>query len=195
MAKLSTYVRVVGGGAAVSSTGLCLLSRDMTDEPFRGPSDHPGRGGSYTVRCGAGSESFPGQDRMQSQALCRDWVSCVRELVGESERILLDHRALGVHQEAAVGLYAAASKVVSFGTPLVTSFTSAMFTYMSRLTESRVGRFDVSGKHRLIHTRCRAACGCDRREFAGRVISTLYAMDTPTLFPCCESSSGFVFVS
>ena len=50
-------------------------------------------------------------------------------LTGNSATIVLSI----FQQEAAVGVYTAAAKLVGFGTPLITSFTSAMFPYMSRL--------------------------------------------------------------
>jgi O-antigen/teichoic acid export membrane protein len=69
-----------------------------------------------------------------TKQLCRDWrvFACenwLANLTGNSATIVLSI----VQQEAAVGIYTAASKLVSFGTPLVTSFTGAMFPYMSRL--------------------------------------------------------------
>src|SRR5439155_21436477 len=69
-----------------------------------------------------------------AKQLCRDWrvFACenwLANLTGYSSTIVLSV----FHHEAAVGLYTAASKIVSFGTPVVTSFTSAMFPYMSRL--------------------------------------------------------------
>ena len=69
-----------------------------------------------------------------AKQLCRDWrvFACenwLANLTGNSATIVLSI----FYQEAAVGLYTAASKIISFGTPLVTSFTSAMFPSMSRL--------------------------------------------------------------
>ena len=91
--------------------------------------------GFYTVQLWRrfGEAPRPGSSAFTKQ-LCRDWRTFAGEnwlanLSASSPTIVLSV----FHHEAAVGLYAAASRIVSFGTPLVTSFTSAMFPYMSRL--------------------------------------------------------------
>ena len=80
-----------------------------------------------------------------------------------------------IHGEAAVGLYAAASKITSFGSPLVASFTSAMFPYMSRLHGESSLAFRRLGEESVKHMLAVALPGIVIvAVFADRVIGTLY---------------------
>jgi O-antigen/teichoic acid export membrane protein len=65
---------------------------------------------------------------------CRDWRIFAFENWLVSLTIGIDTIVLSMfHREAVVGIYAAASKITNFGSPLAQSFTSAMFPYLSRL--------------------------------------------------------------
>jgi O-antigen/teichoic acid export membrane protein len=66
--------------------------------------------------------------------LCRDWRVFAFENWLVSLTAGIDTIVLSMfHRETAVGFYAAALKVTNVGSPLIHSFTSAMFPYMSRL--------------------------------------------------------------
>jgi O-antigen/teichoic acid export membrane protein len=70
------------------------------------------------------------------RTLCRDWrifalENWLANLTASMGTIVLSM----FHREATVGVYAAASRITSFGAPLVASFTSAMFPYLSQLHE------------------------------------------------------------
>jgi O-antigen/teichoic acid export membrane protein len=111
-----------------------------------------------------------------AKQLCRDWRTFACEnwlanLTGSSATIVLSV----FHHEAAVGLYAAASKIISFGTPLVTSFTSAMFPYMSRLYGESSRALRRVGEESLKYMLAAALPGVVIVSmFADRIIWTLY---------------------
>jgi O-antigen/teichoic acid export membrane protein len=111
-----------------------------------------------------------------AKQLCRDWRTFACEnwlanLTGNSAAIVLSV----FHHEAAVGLYAAASKIISFGTPLVTSLTSAMFPYMSRLHRESSLELRRVGEDSLKYMLAVALPGVVIvATFADRIIWTLY---------------------
>lgn len=111
-----------------------------------------------------------------AKQLCRDWrvFACenwLANLTGYSATIVLSV----FHSEAVVGLYTAASKIVSFGTPLVTSFTSAMFPYMSRLYGESSRALRRVGEESLKYMLAAALpVVVIVATFAGQVIWTLY---------------------
>jgi O-antigen/teichoic acid export membrane protein len=111
-----------------------------------------------------------------AKQLCRDWRTFAFEnwlanLTASLPAILLSV----FHREAAVGLYAAASRIVSFGTPLVTSFTSAMFPYMSRLYQDSSRALREIGEESLKYMLAAAIPAVVVVAlFAERIIETLY---------------------
>lgn len=122
-----------------------------------------------------GAAPRPGSYPFAKQ-LCRDWRTFAFEnwlanLTASSATIVLSV----FHREAAVGLYAAASRIISFGTPLVISFTSAMFPYMSRLYEESSQALRRVGEESLKYMLAAAVPGVVIvAVFANRVIGTLY---------------------
>jgi O-antigen/teichoic acid export membrane protein len=122
-----------------------------------------------------GEAPRPGSYAFAKQ-LCRDWRTFALEnwlanLTASSPAIVLSV----FHREAAVGLYAAASRIVSFGTPLVTSFTSAMFPYMSRLYQESRRALRQVGEESLKYMLAAAVPGVVIVAiFADRIIGTLY---------------------
>ena len=111
-----------------------------------------------------------------TRQLCRDWrvfalENWLANLTANTGAIVLSV----FHGEAAVGLYAAASKITSFGSPLVASFTSAMFPYMSRLYGESSLAFRRLGEESVKHMLAIALPGIVIvAVFADRVIGTLY---------------------
>jgi O-antigen/teichoic acid export membrane protein len=122
-----------------------------------------------------GEAPRPGSYAFAKQ-LCRDWRTFAFEnwlanLTASLPAILLSV----FHREAAVGLYAAASRIVSFGTPLVTSFTSAMFPYMSRLYQESSSALRQIGEESLKYMLAAAVPGVVIVAiFADRIIGALY---------------------
>jgi O-antigen/teichoic acid export membrane protein len=122
-----------------------------------------------------GETPRPGSFAFAKQ-LCRDWRTFAFEnwlanMTASSATIVLSV----FHREAAVGLYAAASRMVSVGTPLVTSFTSAMFPYMSRLYEESSPALRRLGEESLKYMLAAAVPGVVIvAMLADRVIGTLY---------------------
>jgi O-antigen/teichoic acid export membrane protein len=108
--------------------------------------------------------------------LCRDWrvfalENWLANLTANAGAIVLSV----FRGEAAVGLYAAASKITSFGSPLVASFTSAMFPYMSRLNGESRPAFRRLGEESVRHMLALALPGIVIVAiFADRVIGILY---------------------
>ena len=108
--------------------------------------------------------------------LCREWrifalENWLANLAGNTGAVVLSV----FHGEAAVGLYAAASKVTSFGSPLVASFTSAMFPYMSRLYGESSLALRRLGEESVKHMLAVALPGIVIVAiFADRVVGTLY---------------------
>jgi O-antigen/teichoic acid export membrane protein len=79
------------------------------------------------------------------------------------------------HREAAIGLYAAASRITAFGAPLAASFTGAMFPYMSRLYSESAEAFRKVSEESLKYMLAVALPGVVIVAiFADRVILTLY---------------------
>jgi O-antigen/teichoic acid export membrane protein len=111
-----------------------------------------------------------------TKRLCRDWRSFALEnwlanLTANTGTIVLSV----FHGEAAVGLYAAASKITSVGSPLVASFTSAMFPYMTRLYGESSLAFRRLGEDSVKHLLAVAVPGIVIvAVFADRVIEMLY---------------------
>ena len=111
-----------------------------------------------------------------TRRLCRDWrifalENWLANLTANTGAIVLSV----IHGEAAVGLYTAASKITSFGSPLVASFTSAMFPYMSRLHSESSPAFRRLGEESVKHMLAVALPGIVIvAVFADRVIGTLY---------------------
>jgi O-antigen/teichoic acid export membrane protein len=122
-----------------------------------------------------GAVPRPGSPAFAKQ-LCRDWRTFAFEnwlanLSGSTATIVLSV----FYREAAVGLYAAASKIISFGSPLVASFTSAMFPYMSRLYEESGGALRQVGEESLKYMLAVALPGVVIvATFADVVLETLY---------------------
>ncbi len=111
-----------------------------------------------------------------TRQLCRDWrifalENWLANLTANTGAIVLSV----FHGEAAVGLYAAASRITSFGSPLVASFTSAMFPYLSRLYGESSLAFRRVGEESLKYMLAVALPGIVIvAMFADRVIGTLY---------------------
>ena len=111
-----------------------------------------------------------------TRRLCGDWrvfalENWLANLTANTGAIVLSV----FHGEAAVGLYAAASKITSFGSPLVASFTSAMFPYMSRLHSESNLAFRRLGEESVKHMLAVALPGTVIVAiFADRVIRLLY---------------------
>ena len=111
-----------------------------------------------------------------TRRLCRDWrifalENWLANLTANTGAIVLSV----FHGEAAVGLYAAASKITSFGSPLVASFTNAMFPYMSRLYGESSLALRRLGEESVKHMLAVALPGIVIVAiFADRVIGTLY---------------------
>jgi O-antigen/teichoic acid export membrane protein len=111
-----------------------------------------------------------------TRQLCRDWrifalENWLANLTANTGAIVLSV----FHGEATVGLYTAALKITSFGSPLVTSFTSAMFPYMSRLYSESSLAFRRLGEESVKHMLALALPGIVIVAlFADRVIGTLY---------------------
>jgi O-antigen/teichoic acid export membrane protein len=111
-----------------------------------------------------------------TRKLCGDWrvfalENWLANLTANTGAIVLSV----FHGEAAVGLYAAASKITSFGSPLVASFTSAMFPYMSRLYDESNLAFRRLGEQSVKHMLAVALPGSVIVTiFADRVIGILY---------------------
>ena len=119
--------------------------------------------------CRPGSWAFARQ-------LCRDWrvfaiENWLASLTSGINAIVLSM----FHREATIGLYAAASRITSFGAPLVASFTSAMFPYMSRLYGESTQAFRRVSEASLKYMLAVALPGVVIVAiFADRVILTLY---------------------
>jgi O-antigen/teichoic acid export membrane protein len=111
-----------------------------------------------------------------ARQLCRDW----RIFAFENWLANLTASAGGIvlsvwHSEAAVGLYAAATRITNFGSPLVASFTSAMFPYMSRLHGESTPAFRRVGEESLKYMLAVAVPGVVTvAMFADWIILTLY---------------------
>jgi O-antigen/teichoic acid export membrane protein len=108
--------------------------------------------------------------------LCRDWRLFALENWLVNLTASIDILVLSTfHREAAVGLYAAAGKINNFGAPLVASFTSAMFPYMSRLYGESTQAFRRVSEDSLKYMLAVAFPGVVVIAiFADRVILTLY---------------------
>jgi O-antigen/teichoic acid export membrane protein len=108
--------------------------------------------------------------------LCRDWRVFALEnwtisVMGGVNAIVLSL----FHPEATIGLYAAASRITAIGTPLATSFTGAMFPYMSRLYGDSAEAFRRVSEESLKYMLAVALPGVVIIAiFADRVILTLY---------------------
>jgi O-antigen/teichoic acid export membrane protein len=108
--------------------------------------------------------------------LCRDWRLFAVEnwlvnLTASIDVVVLS----AFHREAEFGLYAAAGKIVNFGAPLVASFTSAMFPYMSRLYGESTQAFRRVSEESLKYMLAAAFPGVVAiAMFADLVIVTLY---------------------
>jgi O-antigen/teichoic acid export membrane protein len=111
-----------------------------------------------------------------AKSFCRDWRVFALENWLANLTANIGAIVLSVfHGEAAVGLYAAASKITSVGSPLVASFTSAMFPYMSRLYGASSLAFRRLGEESVKHMLALALPGIVIVSiFADRVIGTLY---------------------
>jgi O-antigen/teichoic acid export membrane protein len=111
-----------------------------------------------------------------TRRVCRDWrvfalENWLANLTANTGALVLSV----FHGEAAVGLYAAASKITSFGSPLVASFTSAMFPYMSRLYGESSLAFRRLGEESVKHMLAVALPGIVIVAiFADQVIGALY---------------------
>lgn len=111
-----------------------------------------------------------------ARQLCRDWrifafENWLANLTASAGAIVLSVW----HREAAVGLYAAATRITSFGSPLVASFTSAMFPYMARLHGESNPAFRRVGEESLKYMLAVAVPGVVIvATFADWIIVTLY---------------------
>jgi O-antigen/teichoic acid export membrane protein len=108
--------------------------------------------------------------------LCRDWRVFALENWLVNLTASIDVVVLSTfHREAVFGLYAAAGKINNFGAPLVASFTSAMFPYMSRLYGESTQAFRRVSEESLKYMLAVAFPGVVAVAiFADRVILTLY---------------------
>lgn len=108
--------------------------------------------------------------------LCRDWRTFAFEnwlanLTASAPVIVLSL----THHDVVVGLYAAASKIVSVGTPVVTSFTGAMFPYLTRLHQQSSLALRRVGEETLEYMLAAAVPAAVMLAiFADRVIGLLY---------------------
>jgi O-antigen/teichoic acid export membrane protein len=111
-----------------------------------------------------------------ARQLCRDWrvfafENWLANLTASTGAIVLSV----FHREAAVGIYTAAAKITNFGGPLVASFTSAMFPYLSRLYGESSQAFRRVGEESLKYMLAVALPGVVIiATFADEVIVTLY---------------------
>lgn len=133
--------------------------------------------GAYTLLV---RRQFGGVFRRSSwefvKQLCRDWRVFAFEnwtvsITGGINAIVLSI----FHREAAIGLYAAASRITAFGAPLAASFTGAMFPYMSRLYGESAEAFRKVSEESVKYMLAVALPGVVIVAiFADRVILTLY---------------------
>jgi len=111
-----------------------------------------------------------------TRRLCLDWRTFACEnwlanITSSTSTIVLSV----FHSEATVGLYTAASRITNFGTPLIASFTSAMFPYLSRLHEESSLSFRRVGEESLKYMVAVALPGVVMiATFADRIIATMY---------------------
>jgi O-antigen/teichoic acid export membrane protein len=108
--------------------------------------------------------------------LCRDWRVFALETWTVSITAGINTIVLSLfHREAAIGLYAAASRITAFGAPLAASFTGAMFPYMSRLYRDSAEVFRRVTEESVKYMLAVALPGVVIVAiFADRVILTLY---------------------
>jgi O-antigen/teichoic acid export membrane protein len=108
--------------------------------------------------------------------LCRDWRTFAGENWLANITSSMSTIVLSVfHREATVGLYAAASRITNVGTPLIASFTSAMFPYLSRLHEESSHSFRRVGEESVKFMLAIALPGVVvGATFADWIITTLY---------------------
>jgi O-antigen/teichoic acid export membrane protein len=111
-----------------------------------------------------------------ARQLCRDWrifalENWLANLTASTAAVVLSIW----HREAAVGLYAAAARITNFGSPLVASFTNAMFPYMSRLHGESTPALRRVGEESLKYMLTFAVPGAVIvATFADWIIVTLY---------------------